>query len=193
VGEVTVARVETGASVSPPTARKIAEALDVSVADLLERPPVPLAKAPDQGQPEAPARTVEEWEQTLAYVMEPVVAEALQEGQAVNRAFASDPIRQPPTIGDLAEAEAAKRFLEEFSPEERPIAFGEVALGRARFERDKAALQEDLARAKKLLRERDEKITQLKAGDARMREENARLRQDIAELRSEAEREGTRH
>jgi len=45
VGEVTVARVETGASVSPPTARKLAEALDVSVADLLERPPVPLAKA----------------------------------------------------------------------------------------------------------------------------------------------------
>jgi transcriptional regulator with XRE-family HTH domain len=45
VGEVTVARVETGASVSPPTARKLAEVLDVSVADLLERPPVPLAEA----------------------------------------------------------------------------------------------------------------------------------------------------
>jgi transcriptional regulator with XRE-family HTH domain len=43
VGEVTVARIETGASVTPPTARKIAEALGVSVADLLERPPVPLA------------------------------------------------------------------------------------------------------------------------------------------------------
>ena len=45
VGEVTVARVETGASVSPSTARKIAEALGVAVADLLERPPVPLAEA----------------------------------------------------------------------------------------------------------------------------------------------------
>jgi len=45
VGEVTVARVETGASVTPPTARKIAEALGVAVADLLERPPVPLDKA----------------------------------------------------------------------------------------------------------------------------------------------------
>ena len=43
VGEVTVARIETGASVTPPTARKIAEALGVAVADLLERPPVPLA------------------------------------------------------------------------------------------------------------------------------------------------------
>jgi transcriptional regulator with XRE-family HTH domain len=45
VGEVTVARIETGASVTPPTARKIAEALGVAVADLLEQPPVPLAKA----------------------------------------------------------------------------------------------------------------------------------------------------
>jgi transcriptional regulator with XRE-family HTH domain len=45
VGEVTIARVETGASASPPTARKIAEALSVAVADLQERPPVPLAEA----------------------------------------------------------------------------------------------------------------------------------------------------
>jgi transcriptional regulator with XRE-family HTH domain len=43
VGEVTVARLEGGASVSPVTARKVAEGLGVSVADLLERPPVPLA------------------------------------------------------------------------------------------------------------------------------------------------------
>jgi len=49
VGEVTVARIETGASVTPPTARKIAEALGVAVADLLERPPVPLADAPEAG------------------------------------------------------------------------------------------------------------------------------------------------
>jgi transcriptional regulator with XRE-family HTH domain len=43
VGEVTVARIEAGASVIPPTARKIAGALSISVADLLEKPPVPLA------------------------------------------------------------------------------------------------------------------------------------------------------
>jgi transcriptional regulator with XRE-family HTH domain len=48
VGEATVARIEIGASVSPPTARKIAEALGVSVVDLLERPPVPLAEAPEE-------------------------------------------------------------------------------------------------------------------------------------------------
>jgi transcriptional regulator with XRE-family HTH domain len=45
VGEVTVARVEAGTSVAPPTARKIATALGVSVADLMEAPPVPLAVA----------------------------------------------------------------------------------------------------------------------------------------------------
>jgi transcriptional regulator with XRE-family HTH domain len=45
ISEVTVARLETGHSSTPPTARKIAKALDVSVADLLERPPVPLAEA----------------------------------------------------------------------------------------------------------------------------------------------------
>jgi transcriptional regulator with XRE-family HTH domain len=55
VGEVTVARVETGASVSPPTARKLAEALAVSVADLLERPPVPLAEASETGLTEGEA------------------------------------------------------------------------------------------------------------------------------------------
>jgi transcriptional regulator with XRE-family HTH domain len=48
VGEVTIARIETGASVTPPTARKVSEALGVSVADLLERPPVPLAEAPTE-------------------------------------------------------------------------------------------------------------------------------------------------
>ncbi len=46
VGEVTIARIETGASVTPPTARKVSEALGISVADLLERPPVPLDEAP---------------------------------------------------------------------------------------------------------------------------------------------------
>jgi transcriptional regulator with XRE-family HTH domain len=64
LGESTVPRVERGDSVTPPTARKIAEALNVSVSDLLEAPPVPLASAPpaspspdaeaaEAGQPEA--------------------------------------------------------------------------------------------------------------------------------------------
>ena len=48
VGHVTVARIETGASVTPPTARKIAETLGLSVADLMERPPVPLGEVGDR-------------------------------------------------------------------------------------------------------------------------------------------------
>jgi transcriptional regulator with XRE-family HTH domain len=52
VGEVTVARVETGSSVTPPTARKLADALGVSVADLLERPPVPLMAIEPGNEPE---------------------------------------------------------------------------------------------------------------------------------------------
>jgi transcriptional regulator with XRE-family HTH domain len=45
VSEATVLRVEAGHSVFPNTARKIAAALDVQVADLLEVPPVPLGGA----------------------------------------------------------------------------------------------------------------------------------------------------
>ena len=45
VSQVTIARLETGGSSSPRTARKFAEALGVSVSDLMEAPPVPLAKA----------------------------------------------------------------------------------------------------------------------------------------------------
>jgi hypothetical protein len=46
ISEWTVLRAEGGASVRTPTARKIADALGVSVSDLLESPPVPLASAP---------------------------------------------------------------------------------------------------------------------------------------------------
>jgi transcriptional regulator with XRE-family HTH domain len=42
----TVHRIETGAPTTPPTARKLAEALGVSVADLVEKPPVPLENRP---------------------------------------------------------------------------------------------------------------------------------------------------
>ena len=77
VGEVTVARMETGASVTPPTARKIAGALGVAVADLLERPPVPLAEASEEtghleeerleaGYP----KYRQQWERVLASVRE---------------------------------------------------------------------------------------------------------------------------
>jgi hypothetical protein len=68
---------ETGASVTPPTARKIAGALGVAVADLLERPPVPLAEASEEtghleeerleaGYP----KYRQQWERLLASVRE---------------------------------------------------------------------------------------------------------------------------
>src|SRR5215211_1258686 len=77
VGEVTVARIETGASVTPSTARKIAETLGVAVADLLERPPVPLAEASQETRrledkwPEAePPQDPLQWERVLASVLD---------------------------------------------------------------------------------------------------------------------------
>ena len=51
VSEYTVLRAEGGISIRPNTARKIAEALNVTVADLLEEPPVPLGQA-SQTSPE---------------------------------------------------------------------------------------------------------------------------------------------
>ncbi len=50
VAEHTISRIEHGAPLRPTTARKLADALDVSVADLMESPPVPLAEAPS-GKP----------------------------------------------------------------------------------------------------------------------------------------------
>lgn len=77
VGEVTVARIETGASVTPSTARKIAGALGVAVADLLERPPVPLAEVWEETgrleeerlEADSP-KDPQQWERVLASVLE---------------------------------------------------------------------------------------------------------------------------
>jgi transcriptional regulator with XRE-family HTH domain len=54
VGEVTVARVETGASVRPNTARKIASALGLAVSDLLEHPPALAGASPKAQAPPSP-------------------------------------------------------------------------------------------------------------------------------------------
>jgi transcriptional regulator with XRE-family HTH domain len=77
VGEVTVARVETGASVRPNTARKIADALGLAVSALLAHPPTlgapaaPEAQASPTPEPESPEQPDEERrEQELAKVRE---------------------------------------------------------------------------------------------------------------------------
>jgi len=56
VGEVTVARAEAGISVRPNTAHKMANVMGVAVADLMERPPVPLGEAPQE-----PGQSGQEW------------------------------------------------------------------------------------------------------------------------------------
>jgi transcriptional regulator with XRE-family HTH domain len=68
--EYTVARAEAGLEIRPNTARRLASVLDVAVADLMERPPVPLgepvplAVAPDPGPRDEPLISrpeVREW------------------------------------------------------------------------------------------------------------------------------------
>src|SRR5215217_5433892 len=48
LSEFTINRIETGDNIRPNTARKVADALGVEVADLIESPPVPLAGAPQE-------------------------------------------------------------------------------------------------------------------------------------------------
>jgi hypothetical protein len=58
ISEHTISRIEHGAPLRPTTARRLADALDVEIADLMESPPVLLGKAdaPTSG----PARAAEE-------------------------------------------------------------------------------------------------------------------------------------
>ena len=181
VSEDTITKLEHGhRNARPSTIRKLAKALDVTPQQLRRapEPAVPLAEAPrGAGQPQASTKTVEEFEDTLARVREPGRAEALREHQAARRLISSEGMPQR-RIVDPPEAEIGKRFVEEFSPGERPIAFAEVVIDRERFELANANLEANYTRARELLRERDEKIAQLE-------EENARLREEIAELRTE--------
>jgi excisionase family DNA binding protein len=114
------------------------------------KPPEPPGHGPPRWTQD---KTTEEFERALARFLEPVRAEALQEQQAANRVLASQGERQDRVV-DLAEAEAGKRFLEEFPPDERPVALGIVALGYARLERDNANLREALTQTQAALEER---------------------------------------
>jgi transcriptional regulator with XRE-family HTH domain len=172
VDRATINQVEGGRrSPTIATLELLASALGAEVADFFPKVQAPLPlDAPEGGE-----RTPQEFERALAYVMEPVVAETLKEEQAANRFLSSEGENQD-RIVDPPEAEVGRRFLEELSPEERPLAFAEVALGRARFARRNAALEQETAdlrkRLRKLLRERDQKITGLGEENAQLREEH---------------------
>jgi transcriptional regulator with XRE-family HTH domain len=155
------------------TLRKLAEAFGVDVADLFPKDLSPRLPLEERGE-----RPPEEFEQALARVLEPVRAEALREQQAANRTISSEGLDDARHIGDPPEVEAGSRFLDEFSPDERPLAFGELAIGYARHERANANLEANYTNAQGLLRERDEKI-------ARLEEENAHLREEHEQTKVE--------
>jgi len=185
----TLSQIESGRVPSPHvgTVRKIARALSVEPAELRRvKEPVPLGEAPrEAGRLETSTRTVEEFENALARVLEPARAEALREWQASNR-LASSERKMLISIGDPPEAAVAKRFVEEFSPEERPPAFAEVAVGHARHERRAEALSDNIAALRKKhlaeLRKKDQRIADLKA-------ENAQLKEGDTEYKAKTERE----
>jgi transcriptional regulator with XRE-family HTH domain len=143
-----------------PTLSKIAAGYGVPVEGLLEEPVLAgnLGKAParqEAGQPEPSGRTFEAFQQALERVLAPARRDALRDAQAFARVDASEGIPQN-RIGEPPEAEAAARFVEEFSPDERALAFGEVARGYAWLERENAHLRDLVEQARKLLRERGE-------------------------------------
>jgi transcriptional regulator with XRE-family HTH domain len=174
VGQDTISGIEKGRhEPRPSTLRKLADALDVEVADFFRELALPKAEAPGVGQAQTSTKTFDEFHEALARVLEPVRTEALRDQQATNRLLASEGITQT-SIGEISEAEAENRFLDEFSPDERARAFGEIALGYARLERDNTNLQDAVARGRELLQERDEKIAQLEEENAHLRDERER-------------------
>ena len=171
------------------TVAKLAHVYDVPVDELLEEPALAgKAKAPDTGQPLPSPGTVVEFEQKLERVLAPARAEALQDEQAFNRIERdySEPI---------AEAEVWERFLDQFSPEERAKAFGEVVDRYALLERFYMNLEANFTRAQGVIRDLEASLRGAQGlirGIAELEEEIALLRQENAQLRAEAERQGVR-
>jgi transcriptional regulator with XRE-family HTH domain len=183
------------------TLSRIARGYGVPVDELLEEP-APLAgkaKAPDTGQPQPSTGTVAEFVQKLERVLAPARAEALREERALNRFFASEGIERDYS-GPIAEEEVSERFLDEFSPEERPGAFSAVLLGYARLEHARANLEANFTRLQKMLREGREQTAQLEEKIGQLEEKIAKMEKRLRERneqvhapsRAEAERQGVR-
>src|SRR5215217_8614014 len=65
VGKGTIVRIENGKSATPRTAKKIADTLNISVAELMESPPVPLGQAPTSYKPPEEAEKSKERREEL--------------------------------------------------------------------------------------------------------------------------------
>jgi transcriptional regulator with XRE-family HTH domain len=103
VGEATVARIELGASVLPNTARKLAEAMGVTVVDLMENPPVPKVAAPPSHKNTGEERRI------FDVVHELVTRQIEEDRQAIARAGESE-LAQGSTVRH--ENEARDRLLQ---------------------------------------------------------------------------------
>jgi transcriptional regulator with XRE-family HTH domain len=146
VGEVTVARAEAGISVRPNTAHKMANVMGVAVADLMERPPVPLAEAPPAGRArlsgqewarELGARrhgmSVEEWKDYVrALDSEGLIAESrklLDETKMLQAAFSADKWQRP-------EEKDRRAALSQELRELRAYRYAELAVAARKIEDD---------------------------------------------------------
>jgi transcriptional regulator with XRE-family HTH domain len=140
------------------TLRKLAEVLDVEVADFFRKPAVPLVAAPDAGQEEP---------SVIALVYDAALQEDKASQQANNRAEES---RRPQVR--FAHAENAVM----------PLLLGRLKdeLAEATFEFGLLAVQRD-----RQLAEAEEKNVRLKEENARLKEENAELRAEARRVEAE--------
>jgi transcriptional regulator with XRE-family HTH domain len=175
VGQDTISGIESGRhEPRPSTLRKLADALDVEVADFFREPALPLAEAPRE------AGQDEEEELTLAALNERVLrsinAAADQFLKATARTESSQGIPQRHFVHGETE------IVDLLSREDSDVAAQVVAEVGVRLRLEVA--------------ERDLKIARLEAKVARLEqqgeEENVRMSGENAELRSEAERKATR-
>ena len=122
--EWTIARAEGGEEVRPNTARRLAEAMGVSVADLLERPPVPLGEAPrEAGRP------------TIADVI----------SDAADRQLALERQAEGPMLDQRHANEAMRRLREEYGLDGNDAeGLVELALKDARRKEENATLRDRL-------------------------------------------------
>ena len=141
MNKMTITRIERGEETSPETARKLATAMDITVADLLERPPVPLGEA-------APRPRV------LERMLDAARADDEKDRKAVNRAHASQGTGRLPSASAYEEDRLRAELRQKYDVGDE--AFDELfdaliwplAREAQRNARANAELQEELEKAK---------------------------------------------